>query len=73
MVAYVVTLRGYATLLKHPLIKSFIKEVYNLGLPKPKLSSIWEADVLLMYKTNNCQLNIVELSKKVTTLLLLLH
>ena len=49
MAAFVVTLRGYATLFEQPLIERFIKEVYNLGLPKPKLSSIWEADILLTY------------------------
>ena len=47
--AYVVAFRGYATLLEHLLIKRFIKEVYNLGLPKSKHSSIWEADILLRY------------------------
>ena len=76
VVVYVAALRRYATLLEHLLIERFIKEVYNLGLPKPKLSSVWEADILLTYLKhirNDRQLNIAELSKKVTALLLLLR
>ena len=74
--AYVVTFRGYATSLEYLLIKRFIKEVYNLELPKSKYSSLWETDILLRYWEdirNNPQLNLVELSKKVTALLLLLN
>ena len=47
--ASVVTLRGYATLSYHPLIKRFIKGVFHLRPPKPKYSSIWDADILLKY------------------------
>ena len=71
--ASVVTLRGYTTLSDHPLIKFFIKGVY---MSKPKYSSIWDADILLIYWEqieDNSQLNLLELSKKVTTLLVLLH
>ena len=74
--ASVVTLRGYATLSNHPLIKRFIKGVFHLRPPKPKYSSIWDADILLKYWQkieDNPQLNLLELSKKVTTLLELLH
>ena len=74
--ASVATLRGYATLSDHPLIKHFIKEVFHLRPPKPKYSSIWDADILLSYWKkieDNSQLNLLELSKKVTTLLALLH
>ena len=74
--ASVVTLRGYTTLSDHPLIKFFIKGVYHLRPPKPKYSSIWDADILLIYWEqieDNSQLNLLELSKKVTTLLVLLH
>ena len=74
--ASVVTLRGYATLSDHPLIKRFIKGVFHLRPPKPKYSSIWDADILLRYWQkieDNSQLNLLELSKKVTTLLVLLH
>ena len=74
--ATVVTLSGYATLSDHPLIKCFIKEVFHLRPPKPKYFSLWDADILLKYwqkKEDNSQLNLLELSKKVTTLLVLLH
>ena len=74
--ASVVTLRGYTTLSDHPLIKRFIKGVYHLRPPKPKYSSIWDADILLRYWEqieDNSQLNLLEHSKKVTTLLVLLH
>ena len=70
--AFGVTVRGYATLSDHPLIKG----VFHLRPPKPKYSSIWDADILLKYWQkieDNSQLNLLELSKKVTTLLLLLH
>ena len=43
---------------------------------KSKYSSDWDADILLRYWQqieNNSQLNLLELSKKVTTLLVLLH
>ena len=74
--ASVVTYRGYATLSDHPLIKRFIKGVFHLRPPKPKYSSIWDADILLSHWQkieDNSQLNLLELSKKVTTLLVLLH
>ena len=74
--ASVVTLRGYTTLSDHPLIKRFIKGVYHLRPPKLKYSSIWDADILLRYWQqigDNSQLNLLKLSKKVTTLLVLLH
>ena len=74
--ASAVTLREYATLSDHPLIKRFTKRAFHLRPPKPKYSSIWDADMLLRYWQkikHNCQLNLLELSKKVTTLLILLH
>ena len=74
--ASVVTLRGYTTLSDHPHIKRFIKGVYHLRPPKPRYSSIWDADILLRYWQqieDNFQLNLLELSKKVTTLPVLLH
>ena len=72
----VVTLRGYATLSDHPLIKRFIKGAFHLRLLKPKYSSIWDPNILLRYWQkieDNSQLNLLELSKKVTTFLVLLH
>ena len=75
VLASVVILRGYATLSDHPLIKRFIKGVFHLRPPKPKYSSIGDADILLKYWQkieDNSQLNLLELSKKVTTLLVLL-
>ena len=74
--ASVVTLREYTTLSDHRLIKGFIKRVYHLRPLKPKYSSIWDADILLRYwqqREDNSQLNLLEISKKVTTLLVLLH
>ena len=76
VLASVVTLRGYTTLSDHPLIKRFIKGVYHLRPPKPKYFSIWDADILLRYwgkEEDNSQLNLLEVAKKVTTLLVLLH
>ena len=75
-IASAVMLKGYTTLLNDPLIKCFIKGVYHLRRPKPKHSSIWDADILLRYWQqieDNSHLNLLELSKKVTTLLVLLH
>ena len=72
--ASVVTLRGYTRLSDHPLIKRFIKGVFHLRPPKPKYSSIWDADILLRYWQKiegNSQLNLLELRKKVTTMLVL--
>ena len=65
------------TLSDHPLIKHFLKGVYHLRPSKSKYSSDWDADILLRYwqqTENNSLLNLLlELSKKVTTLLVLLH
>ena len=64
------------TLSDHPLIKHFLKGVYHLRPSKSKYSSDWDADILLRYwqqTENNSQLNLLELSKKITTLLVLLH
>ena len=75
--ASVVTLRGYAISSDNLLIKRFIKEmVFHLRPPKPKYSSFWDADILLRYWQkieDNSQLNLLKLSKKVTTLFVLLH
>ena len=76
--ASVVTLRGYATLSNHLLIKHFIKGVFHLRPPKPKYSSnlgcgYIQAKVLAQKIENNSQLNLLELSKKVTLLVLLQH
>ena len=74
--ASLVTLKGYTTLSDNPPIKPFIKGVFHLRPPKPKYSSIWDADILLRYWQqieDNSHLNLLELSKKVTTLLVLLH
>ena len=32
---------------KHTLVKKYITEVFSLGLAKPKLSSIWDMDILI--------------------------
>ena len=74
--ASVVTLRGYTTLSDHPVIKRFIKGVYHLRPPKPKYSSIWDADILLRYWEkieDDSHLNLLEFTKKITILLVLLH
>ena len=51
--ASLVTLRGYATLSDHILIKCFIKEVFHLRPSKPTYSSIWDPDILLRYWQKN--------------------
>ena len=55
-------------------MKRFIKGVYHLRSPKP--SGIWDTDILLRYWEkieDSSQLDLLGLSKKVTTLLVLLH
>ena len=53
-----------------------MKVVYHLQPPKAKYSSIWDENKLLVYSEQvkgNCQINLLELSRKVRTLLELLH
>ena len=66
--ASVVTVRGYTTLSEHPLIKRFIKGVFYLRPPKPKYSSIWDADILLLRYwqqiEDNSKLNLLALPRR---------
>ena len=70
------TLTGYVALSDDPLIKCFIKAVHHLRPPKSKYSSTWYADIFLRHWKqieNNSLLNLLELSKKIIALLVLLH
>ena len=39
----------YSSINKHPLIKKYMTGIFNLNPPKPKLSSVWDGDILFRY------------------------
>ena len=74
--ASAMTLKVYSTLSESPVIKPFIKGICHLGPSKQKHYFIWNADILLMYWEHiedNSQVNLLHLSNKLTTLLVLFH
>ena len=74
--ASAMTLKVYSTLSESPVIKPFIKGVCHIGPSKQKYYFIWNADMFLMYWEHiedNSQVNLLHLSKKITTLLVLFH
>ena len=74
--ASAMTLKVYSTLSESPVTKPFIKGICHLGPSKQKHYFIWNADILLMYWEHiedNSQVNLLHLSKKITTLLVLFH
>ena len=48
----------YDSLNKHPLINEYMTGIFNLRPPKPKLSFIWDVDILFIFKQqgDNCLL-----------------
>ena len=60
---------------KHPLIDKYMTGIFNLRPPKPKLSFVWDVDILFRYfeqQVDNCLLSDVILTQKLIILLLLL-
>ena len=65
----------YNSLNKHPLINKYMTGIFNLGPPKPKLSFVWDVDILFRYfeqQEDNCLLSDITLTQKLIILLLLL-
>ena len=60
---------------KHPLINKYMTGIFNLRPPKPKLSFVWDVDILFRYfelQGDNCLLSDIILTQKLIILLLLL-
>lgn len=60
---------------EHPLVKRFVKGIFNRCPPQPRYSDIWDINKVLLYYVNkprNSELIFKDLSKKIVTLLLLL-
>ena len=50
----------YDSLNKHPLINKYMIDIFNLRPPKPKLSFVWDLDILFRYfeqQGDNCLLS----------------
>ena len=48
-VVTIVHIPHYNSLNKHPMINKYMTEVFNLRPPKPKLSFVWDVDILFRY------------------------
>ena len=60
---------------KHPLINKYMTGIFNLRPPKPKLSFVWDVDILYRsfeQQGDNCLLSDIILTQKRIILLLLL-
>lgn len=65
----------YPTANKHPVIMTYIKGVFNLRPPVPKLTFVWDVNIIFTYfekQGNNDKLSDMMLSQKLLMLLLLL-
>ena len=74
-IATIVFIPPYPSVNKHPLVKKYMSGIYNLRPPKPKLSFVWDVDILFRYfeqKGDNSSLPLNILTQKLLTLLLLL-
>lgn len=74
-IATIVHIPPYSSINKHPVIKQYMTGIFNLKPPKPKLSFVWDVDILFRYFEqlgNNNSLPIEILTQKLVTLLLLL-
>ena len=74
-VATIAHISPYNSLNKHPLIKKYMTGVFNLRPPKPKLSFMWDMDILFRYfdqQRDNNSLSDKLLSQSLLILLLLL-
>ena len=56
-IATIVHIPPYNSLNKHPLINKYITGVFNLRRPKPKLSFVWNVDIL--FSTLNNKVTII--------------
>ena len=73
-ISSIVYLPPYTQLSDHPLISQFMKGVHNLRPPTPKLSYVWDVNVIFEhFRTleNNSQLSDKVLTQKLVILLLL--
>ena len=74
-IATIVHIPPYSSLNKHPLINKYMTGVFNLRPPKPKLSFVWDVDILFRYfeqQRENSSLSNRLLTQKLLVLLLLL-
>ena len=71
----IVCLPGYSGITEHPVLKRFIKGVFNMRPPQPRYSHIWDINVVLNYISNmdpDYSLSLKQISLKLVTLLTLL-
>ena len=74
-IATIVHIPPYNSLNKHPLINKYMTGVFNLRPPKPKLSFVWDVNILFRYfeqQGDNDSLSDKLLTQKLLILLLLL-
>ena len=48
-IATIIHIPPYGSLNKHPLMKKYMTGIFNLRPPKPKLSFVWDVDILFRY------------------------
>ena len=74
-IATIIHISPYESLNKHPLINKYLTGIFNLRPPMPKLSFVWDVDILFRYfqqQGDNCLLSDITLTQKLIILLLLL-
>ena len=74
-IATMIHIPPYESLNKHPLINKYMTGIFNLRPPKPKLSFVWDVDILYRsfeQQGDNCLLSDIILTQKRIILLLLL-
>ena len=49
LVTTILHISTYLSKTKHLLVKKNIAGIFNLKLPKPKLSNVWDLDILVRY------------------------
>ena len=73
-IATIVHIPPYDSLNKNPLIKKYMTGIFNLRPPKPKLSFVWDVDILFRHfeqQGDNCLLSEIVLTQKLIIILLL--
>ena len=71
----IVYIPPYDSLIKRPLISKYMTGIFNLRQPKPKLSFVWDVDILFKYfeqQGDNCLLSKIILTQKFIVLPLVL-
>ena len=71
----VISIPQFPDISEHPLIRRFIKGVFNIKPPEPRYTYSWDVNVVLEYFNNLCEneaLDYKQLSYKLVTLLMLL-